>query len=355
MKKILIILGSLSIGGAQSMILELCKSIDKTKYEISVLCYEGKTESAIEKETEMVANVVFINAGGKIGLSTYKKVFGAINNLNPDIIHAHLGGMIFAIPWSLLRGKPLMVTAHTTPQKAFNKKIEWLLRLMLKFRKRTMVVAVSKENNADMLKYLSIDESKCKYINNGIDVDKFFRKPHENFTFINVARQDENKNQISIIRAFYRLYRENCNLRLILAGDGPMHGELTNNVKMLGLESVVSLPGMISDVENYYSVSDVYVQSSFREALPLSVLEAMAAGLPIISTDVGGLRDVIDGNGTLIPAGDDDALYIAMKECLYNSKEKNNEMSRTSLSRVEEYSSRKMAEGYALLYDELTR
>lgn len=86
-----------------------------------------------------------------------------------------------------------------------------------------------------------------------------------------------------------------------------------------GLYKVVTMPGNVSNVEDYYALADVYVQASHREALPLTTLEAMAAGLPIISTDVGGMKDIFKDNGILISDNDDTALLCAMKS-YYNVK-----------------------------------
>lgn len=110
------------------------------------------------------------------------------------------------------------------------------------------------------------------------------------------------------------------------------------------------MPGEVSNVEDYYAISDVYVQSSHREALPMSILEAMAAGLPIISTDVGGIRDVVKGNGILVEEANDDALYYAMKK-IYDSSEKViSEIQKESFLLSESYSSKKMAVSYMNLY-----
>ena len=356
MKKLLIIIGDLSVGGGQNMVSELVGAIDKNSWKIDILCYAKKTNTEIERRAEEYANITYLNTNGKIGFTAICKVFKAVKQISPDVIHAHLGGMVFAIPWTALNKTPLVVTAHTKPSKAFNKKVEWLLKCLLRSKKRkTIVAAVSQENWVETKKYLGVGDDACRFVNNGISLSRYYRKSHEHFTFINVARQDENKNQAAIIEAFGKLYKENNNIRLILAGNGPTHNLLIELAKSKGLERVVMFPGMVPDAENYYSIADVYVQSSFREALPLSVLEAMAAGLPIISTDIGGLRDVVRENGILVDAGNNEALLEAMRSMICETNEKMKFMSDESFRLVEDYSSIKMAEGYMALYDELTR
>ena len=146
------------------------------------------------------------------------------------------------------------------------------------------------------------------------------------------------------------LYMRNKDMRLILAGDGPCHDMLVNETKKLGLIDAIDLPGAVGNVRDYYAVSDVYVQASHREAMPMSVLEALAAGLPIISTDVGGLNDVVKDNGFLIPDDNDEALYDAMGRVVTMPEIKLKKMSSVSKTISDGYSSEKMAQEYTKLY-----
>jgi glycosyltransferase involved in cell wall biosynthesis len=86
----------------------------------------------------------------------------------------------------------------------------------------------------------------------------------------------------------------------------------------LGISERVHFVGEARNVEEYLADADVYLSASHREGLPLSMLEAMASELPIISTDVGGCSDIVDGNGILIPDDDIDAMYNAMMYLIEN-------------------------------------
>lgn len=355
MKKILVILGALSMGGGEHMVYELVDNIDKTRFDVTVMCYLGRLGTPLEDKMQNIANVVYLNENHGINLRSMKHVLAKIREINPDLIHAHMGGMVYAIPWAFLnRKKSLMITAHTEPSQAFHKKVEKLFHWQLKNRKKTtMVVAVSKENHQAIMNYFSIGSDVCRYINNGIHVKKFYKAEHEYYTFINVARQDENKNQIAILECFYELHKKYNNIRLQFVGDGPCHSMLTMRAKELGIDNVVVFPGMVKDVEKYYAISDAYIQASFVEAMPLSALEAMAAGLPLIATDVGGMKDIIHENGLLIPVGDKAALLKAMETMLTEDKEKQKLREEKSLQIVQNYSSAKMAAEYMELYDEM--
>ena len=353
-KRLTIILGAFTMGGAEHMVYELIQNVDTSHFDISVLCYMRKQDTLLAEQVEAKFPVTYLNQSGHITPNAIWKIVRAIQKTRPDVVHTHLGGTAFGAIWSMLFRKPLVITAHTKPEKAFTRKIEKLVRAALRIG-RTKLVAVSAENAALIKEYYGVNETKCAFVNNGINVHRFFRRKHDAFTLINVARQDDNKNQAALIRCFARLREQTQNCKLLLLGDGINHQKLQKLAAELGIADAVEFTGNVVNTEDYYAVSDLYVQTSFREAMPLSVLEAMAAGLPIVSTDVGGLTDVVQDNGILIPAGDDDALYAAIDQIYNQDNEKTNAMNQASLRIVQDYSSEKMARAYEKVYNELCK
>ena len=351
MKKVLILVENFKVGGAQNMVCELVKNLDKERIDYKVICYRKKYGSDLEKKIEKYTDVEYLDIRGRIGPLKYIKVLRAINKFNPDIVHAHLSAQIFSIVWGQLHNKAMLITAHTTPEKAFIKKTEGFLKRGLK-RRKFYIAAVSSINQDLTKKYFGIDDNKCFCVNNGIDISLFEQQEHSNFTFINVATHNENKNQSAILRCFARLTKEFPNSKLYLVGDGSLHNELINLAESLEISDKVYFPGSVADVENYYAISDAYVQASHREAMPLSVLEAMATSLPIISTNVGGLSDVVKDNGFLINDNEEE-LYRAMHKIISISPVDRKNMGRISYEIVQEYSSVKMAKKYMEIYEKI--
>lgn len=336
------------------MVYELAKNMDLDCFDVSILCYMCKANTLLEKQVEELFPVTYLNRNGHITPSTVWRVVRSLQKMRPDVVHAHLGGAGFGAIWSVLFHKPLVITVHTKPEKAFTRKIEALIRMALRAG-RTKLVAVSAENEALVKDYYGLDDNKCGCVNNGIDLKRFYRQEHDTFTLINVARQDDNKNQAALLRCFARLHECAQDTKLILLGDGKNHEKLKQLAVELGVGNSVTFTGNVANTEDYYAISDVYVQASFREAMPLSVLEAMASGLPIVSTNVGGLSDVVQDNGVLIPAGDDEALYTAIKQIYEQDKDKLEDMGKASLRIVQEYSSENMARAYEKIYDEMCK
>ena len=351
-KRITVIITDLGFGGAQHMVFEQLNHTDKARYDVHVLCYGKKRNTPLEEKLEKMFPVTYLNEQGRVTPFTIIRVVRAIKKTNPDLVHAHLACAGFASIWAQLYKKPLVITVHTKPAKAFSAKNEKQVRRALKAGK-TRLVAVSEDNATAVREYFALNEKQCACVNNGIDLDRFSRKDHDGFTIIHVGRQDENKNQAVLIRCFARLHEKDPATKLLLLGDGVLHQTLAKQVEELGLTEAVVMTGNVANTEDYYAVSDLYVQCSHREAMPLSVLEAMATGLPIVSTDVGGLSDVVLDNGILVADNDEEALYRAIEKIHDQTTDETEAMCRASDRIVQAYSSAGMAKAYEKIYDEM--
>lgn len=349
-KRLTVVLTGFAVGGAEHMVYELVKNIDKSKYHISVLCCMPKQNHTLEQQVEAICPVTYVDDRGLRALKGCR-ILKAIFDQKPDIVHAHLGGSGYGAMWAILTKKRFLVTAHTKPEKAFDPRNEKLVRRALKNNNATLV-AVSEENKLLLKSYFSVKENQIACVNNGVDLGRFCQKNHSGFTIINVARQDENKNQTALLRCFAKLYEQDKTAKLLLLGNGPLHEELKRQAEALNISQAVVFAGNVPNTEDYYAESDLYVQTSHREAMPLSVLEAMAAGLPIVSTNVGGLKDVVQDNGILVPDNDEEALYQAVWKIYKQGAEEAQKMSKASKQIVTAYSSENMARAYEKIYDE---
>lgn len=350
--RITMLITNLGTGGAQHMVHEMVKYIDKAAFDVTVLCCRPKNNDPLEALVERECPVIYLGVTGPVTPITLAKVFRAIQKTKPDVVHAHMGGALFGAMWSALFKKRLVITVHTRAETAFRPNIKKQVQRALKAG-MTKMVAVSFENARAVKENFGLDNSKCTYVNNGIDLARFTNKAHEGFVLINVAHHDENKNQAALIRCFARLHEKHPDTKLLLLGDGPTHQDLMVQAAELGVANAVTFTGNVPNTQDYYAVSDLYVQCSFVEAMPLSVLEAMAAGLPIVSTHVGGLADVVQDNGILVPAGDEEALYCAIEKIYTQTPEQTQTMCDASGRLVQDYSSESMARAYEKIYEEM--
>lgn len=353
-KKLLILIDNLMIGGAQNVVLELINNLNFDRYDTAVMCYGIKRNTPIEEKIEAIFPVNYMNIKGNIKLFDMARVLRKISMIKPDIIHAHLGGITFALPWCLLHRKPLVVTVHTIPEKAFSKRNEKQLRFGIKHG-NVMLVAVSEDNLNKCKEYFGLNDRNCRFVNNGVDSDKYFTEPHDGFNFINVASHNENKNQGMIIKCLKPVHIAHPDTGLILVGDGPAHTEWVRLAERLELSDCVYFPGMVSEPEKFYKKADVYIQSSHREAMPMSVLEALMAGMPVIATNVGGLADVVKNNGYLVEDSDENAMIDAMMKIIEMDRSDFLTMKKLSFKISEKYSSIAMANNYMNIFDEILK
>lgn len=355
-KKIAIVTGSLVTGGAEAMVAELATKLSKKKYEIKVICIYISVKSPIEKMLENSGvDVVFLNKTDGVNLHTFFKLKKILKEFNPDVIHTHLSGAIYSYPWVILSKYKMVHTLHTTPEKEFSARTQKLFKLLYIFNKAKLVT-VSPENQIKAANHYSLDVKKVEMVFNPVDINRFdFLKNEErqrDFQFINVGRQDTNKNQELIIKAFREVEKQYKNIKLVLVGDGEKNSFLKSLSEEFGLEEKITFTGIVEDPENYLKRSDVYIQSSNYEGLPLAVLEAMASGLAIISTDVGGLKDIVSDNGMLIEVNNVKALSRAM-ELLINDESILNQMKTNSKKNILKFDSSIMASKYSKIYDSL--
>lgn len=352
--KIAVVCDGLRIGGAENMVCQLVTHIDREKYEIAVFCIGRERKTFLEDEIRQKRIPLKIcGIEGRVTPAKLKRFYNLLREFQPDIIHTHISGAIYSLPYAVLRKKKIIHTLHTSPKAEFK---PWFRKIMrhLYCRGMAMLVAVSEENQKLAMEMYRLDDDKVLFINNGVNIEKYYHTSHAEFTYINVGRQDENKNQQLILYAFRKLIDRGIRSKLILVGDGNQHEKLKQLVCELNLTGYVEMPGMVSDCETYLAASDIYVQSSRREGLPLSVVEAMAAKLPVVSTDVGGMKDLVQENGLLVESDSCDALAEAMysmamkRDCLEQYAMK-------SYLMAKEYSSAKMAEKYCMAYERVLK
>lgn len=350
--KVVITVPVLITGGAETMVARLAMSLNRTDVEIEVISMYSRQNSSLEKKIEDAGICIHYLDKEKVGnLQAAAKMFCLLSKIKPDVIHSHIYSVFYAIPWILVHRKKLIHTIHTKPDVEFSKKLTILLRSMVKLKK-VILVAVSKENYAIAKSHYRVNSKQIYYVNNPVETERYYRQHNRNdgnVVFINVSRQDENKNQTAAIQAFPEVLKMVPNARLVLVGDGTQHKKLLAERERLSMTEIVDLPGECDAPEHHLAEADVYLSTSHREGLPLSMLEAMAAGLPIISTNVGGVPDIVRDNGVLIADNDQTALVRAM--CRFGKdKSLREQCGARSREIVKEFDARKCAEAYVNIY-----
>lgn len=314
-------------GGAQAHVLDLAMGMSKL-FDVQVATGEEGylTESCRERAIR-----VHLVSHLEREISPFKDLRGMrelaklMKRIRPDIVHAHTFKAGFLGRFAAKRLKiPCVYTVHMWP---FGGAVPLSWRLSAPFCERLAarwcdrLISVSEMGVTVAAEHKICHSSKITLISSGISDDsaraRLDRDTDLRCTM--VARFTYFKDHALLLRAFSRLSGET---RLLLVGSGETLPAAKKLAEELGIRNRVEFTGARSDVPKLLSQSDVFVLASKQETLPISILEAMRAGLPVIASNIGGIsEEVIDGEtGLLVPPGSVEALSAALERLLGNKQ-----------------------------------
>ena len=299
---------------------------DKEIYEVGVCSLFPRIGSSIEDELEKNGiTVYYLNKRLGPNLRILREVYGVLKKFKPQVIHTHRYVIRYTLIPSLLCRIPVRIhTIHNIAEKEVDfpgRIIHFLAFKMFNYKP----VGISQYITKSAGNYYGINNMSCVY--NCIATELYLNKHgvrkevrlslnlfDDDFAILHVGRFFPQKNHRLLIEAFSKVVKAVTNAVLFLVGDGELRAEMEELVREKGLSKNVRFLGIRDDVPDLLAASDVLVLPSDWEGLPLTVLEAMAAGKAVIATSVGGVPELItDGvNGFLVQPGDAEALAGAM-------------------------------------------
>jgi glycosyltransferase involved in cell wall biosynthesis len=330
--KIVQIIPSFNVGGGELLSVRLCAGIlrQQPSYEVYLLSLYDPFPSVVYEEA-LVSGAKIVTLGKRKGFDPliFLRMLSALISIGPDVIHTHLGALRYSIPAGLLFNR--CVKVHTVHNMAIHEASGYIRYLQgIAFRYLGwQPVALSEEVKRSIQNVYRVESD---IVTNGIQVDnelfKFSKNVHrakcglpaEKKIIITIGRLWHQKNHALLLDAFQKICISIENVTLIIVGDDPTDGKfryyLENKIKKLprNISSNIHLLGHRSDIGALLISSDVFVLSSDWEGVPLTLLEAMGYGVPIVSTSVGGIPDVIDNgvDGLLVQKGNCDDLAHAI-------------------------------------------
>jgi glycosyltransferase involved in cell wall biosynthesis len=321
----------LDVGGAERALVHLVTRLDRREWNPVVFCLSGPGALVVELEAAHVP-VTCLGANRNDGffrrLRIVWRLARELRALSPRprllqtfLFHANLAGRIAG----RLAGIKRIVSGIRVAEKRaqWHLRLDWLTNWLIDLN-----VCVS-QSVADFTRERGrLCASKLTVIPNGVDYERFAQAesadltslgiPRESRVILTVGRLDEQKGHRFLIEAFSSVLREHRDARLLIVGEGPLREELQALARQFGVDEAVCFAGYRDDVPALLRASHCFVLPSLWEGMPNVVLEAMAAGVPVVATSVEGVLELIEPErtGLVVKVGDAAELASALKRLL---------------------------------------
>ena len=347
--------------GAEVMVFHLLKGLKQyPDLDLSaILLNEGKVAEEFRELDIPVRIADETNNNSYRLLNRFKDI---ISEISPSVIHSHrLKENILAFYSSKsTRNIKLICTQHGASEP-LEGKIKVLKRMLLsKFhfsilsRHFKYVVAVSEDLKNTLTERGKLGTEKVIMIHNGIFMPKctVSKERKSEFVIGSAGRLFPVKDYPLMVRVACEIVKKNGKVVFRLAGEGPEKNHLLNMINKMNIAENFFLTGFINNMEDFYRELDLYINTSIHEGLPMSILEAMAYGLPVIAPNTGGIREIIvSGHDGFLIDGRDPKLFADKCMKLYNDRQLLAKMGESSKSSImNNFSFEKMADQYHALY-----
>jgi glycosyltransferase involved in cell wall biosynthesis len=311
---------SFAIGGSEMVARDIALGLVKAGWPASVCALEHDGILREELNAQGVDTVVIAKRGREI-IGPMFRLWKAFRSFQPDVVHTHhFYELFYAWPGALLCGARIIHTEHEFHSLKNGRVKRRLRRLAILCHK---VTAVNDDTAVYLREVVGIPAHKVVTVGNGIDVERFKGcgdvremlglEPSFPVAGI-VARLEAPKNHALLLRAFCRLLQQIPEARLLIVGDGSLRGKMEHLADDLGIHDHTLFLGARRDIPELLASMDVVALSSDLEGLPIAILEAMAAGRPVVATGAGGIGAVVRHceTGLLVRPGDEAGLAASL-------------------------------------------
>lgn len=365
--KVLIYIPNLDVEGAQVVATEIACGLKQRGHGVLV---QTNTEPIANKLTDRLKNnrveIIFNKGASKSyfvrNIGILFKILYAKKMFDVDIVFVHLDHLYTWI-LSYIFHFNIIETFHS---QAYRLGIICNKKLFRKLYQKKLIypVILSPTNYHEFLEEFDISSGeRISIIPNPVN-DRFFvnesqivNKYHRNsdeVCFVFPARFHEIKNHHFLIEAFSIALQKVDGIRLVLAGTGELLETEKKYARSLNIDKKIDFLGYVEDTPELYRKSDVFIMSSKSECFPMSIIEAMASGLPVIATNVGGVKDIVKDNGILVEPTDTRGFAEAIILLAKNEKLREN-MGLKSLALSKQYKSDKVIDQYERFFDEVVQ
>lgn len=343
------------LAGAEIMCENLIYELINLGHSVTVISMYYYKSAITERLENKGVDIRYLGKKKGLDLSMIRKIRKVLKEVKPNVVHTHLYSAEYAIPASMQVGVNCLVhTVHNIAEKENRSMARKLNKFFFKHC-HVIPVALSELIRDSIVCEYKLSKDKIPVIFNGIDLSKCIQKTdysvNGNFKILHIGRFSDQKNHIGLIKAFKLFHDKHADSELWLIGDGEKKTEIEKYVADNELISSVKFLGLQSNVYGYLHDADIFTLPSNYEGIPMTLIEAMGTGLPIVVTAVGGVPDMLDEKSALLVNVNDSAIAVAYEKYYLNKELRIcHGISAAGLSK--RFSSREMASRYCEFYQE---
>ena len=331
--RVLYMIDSLGQGGAEQTLRRIVEGVDRSRFEPRVAVLQARQGNLADHIQGAGIPVDLVRVDRIRSIGGHARLLRYLLAVRPDIIHTHLefshtlGGV-----YGRLTGTKPVATVHTFALGAASREKKRLALMWFSLRAAHVAVIVPSQAGSEHVGRVGrVPASKLLVMHNGVDLETFrpdpsarrrvrerLQVPEGAKVLATVAVLRKEKGVADLIEAMVEISSLVPETVALIVGDGEERQMLIERVEQAGMVGRIIFAGHRDDVPELMAASDVFVLPTHEDLLPTVVAEAMGVGLPVVASDVGGLREMVDDSltGVLYPAGDVPALVKACVELL---------------------------------------
>jgi glycosyltransferase involved in cell wall biosynthesis len=358
--RVMLVVQSLRVGGAENMVENLAYALRDKGCTIEVVALQAGETIVSERLRVNGMAPVFIGKHRGPDLTVISRLSDEMKRFSPDVVHSHLPILHYVNPaaWRM-HTMNRVHTIHSVAQKETGSRFKLAYAKYCYCKRLVRPVALSEINRQTVVDFYGIPSDYVAVVPNGVDLSRFTPKtsyaisgvPH----ICHVGRFQEAKNHAAIIEAASLLKRKGVSVVFDLYGEGGLMEAARAQVEDLGIADMVVFHGLTADVPRAMSAADIFVLPSLWEGIPMVIAEAMAAGLPIVASRVGGIPDMIaDGTDGVLCEPNGASLAERIERLISDARLRAS-IGSAAREKSHLFSSSLMAERYLKVYTENAR
>ena len=297
--KILQVIPYFCFGGAEIMCETLSCALTQMGHSVTVVSlYDEHTPIAQRMEAAGI-RILYLDKKLGLDLSMIPKLARIMRQEQFDVVHTHLNVIKYAVVAARLCGiKRCVHTVHNVAHEEAEGRLQKIINTIYFKLGWSLPAALSPEIQRTVVSFYGLQAEKVPVIYNGVALSKCCPKEDyrlaEPAQLLHVGRFNAQKNHRGLLDAFCLVLKEYPNCRLTLIGDGELQEEIRQYAQDLGIQEKVSFLGNRTDVYPFLQAADLFLLPSKFEGMPMTIIEAMGTGLPIVASAVGGVPDMLE-------------------------------------------------------------